>query len=212
MALNINSNIKLTDYKVLLFDLGGVIVPWRGIEALIAHTQASRAEIINLLTHSDIFNAYETGQCDDRVFLKEMVQLFDYNISLSEFSNMWNSWVKPPFPNILETLLSLKGKYTLACLSNTNALHWAHLSAMFNLNAVFDYCFASHLIQVAKPDPRSFTIPLEIMNVKAADVIFFDDTEINVRVASQEGLTAYHVNPSEGVVPILNSLLNRLSL
>ncbi len=201
-------NIKATDFKVLLFDLGGVIVPWRGIEALMAHTGVSRAEVIAILAASDVFNAYETGQCDDETFSKEMVCLFDYKLSLSEFSDLWNSWVKPPFPDILDTLSSLKSEYTLACLSNTNALHWAHLSRMFDLNETFDYCFASHLIHVAKPDPRSFTIPLETMGVKASDVLFFDDTKINVEAASQEGLTAYQVNPSVGVLPILSPMIN----
>ena len=190
----------------LLFDLGGVIVPWVGIERLMERQGVSRDTIVEILAQSENFNDYEAGLCDDLTFTTEMVELFDMDMRPEAFAALWKSWVRPPFPNTLETLETLKQNYTIACLSNTNALHWAHLNKMVQLEDVFDHCFASHLMGVAKPAPRSFEIPLEKMSVRASEVLYFDDTMLNVRAARQEGLQTYHVDRNKGVLPVLKSL------
>ncbi len=191
---------------VLLFDLGGVIVPWVGFDALAEDNNMTREAVIARLAKSDIFNAYEIGECDDLTFLKEMVSLFEMDIAPQAFADIWNSWVLPPFPNTLQTLKSLKDNYIVACLSNTNALHWQHLNGMLDLNAVFDFAFASQQIKTAKPHPRSYQIPIEDMGVDPADVIFFDDTLPNVEAARAEGITTHHVDRHVGVIPTLKTL------
>lgn len=191
---------------VLLFDLGGVIVPWVGHDYLIERFDLSREDVIDRLSDSEIFNAYERGECSDVIFCQEMVSLFDFAISAEEFAELWTSWVLPPYPKTLETLAKLKPHYTLACLSNTNALHWAHLDDMLSLEDVFEYRFASQLMGVAKPDPLSFQIPLQEMNVLADQVIYFDDTIVNVKAARKAGIEAHHVDREKGVIPVLKSL------
>jgi len=193
----------MTKKTTLLFDLGGVIVPWVGIEALMQKADLGRGSIIKMLAESDIFNAYETGQCGDEEFASEMIALFDYDLTHSEFYALWNSWVKPPFQNTLATLEKLKETYTLACLSNTNALHWAHLETMFPLNTVFDFSFASHLIHVAKPDPQSYLLPLEIMKVDPENVVFFDDTLENIESSRAIGITSHLIDRTKGVLSTL---------
>jgi putative hydrolase of the HAD superfamily len=191
---------------VLLFDLGGVIVPWVGIDSLMERQGVSRGTIVEMFAQSETFNAYEAGQCDDLTFSREMVELFDMDMPAEAFGALWNSWVHPPFPNTLETLKTLRQNYTLACLSNTNALHWAHLNEIIQLDEIFDYCFASHIIGVAKPAPRSFQIPLEKMDVSASDVVYFDDTTLNVEAAREQGIETYHVDRRKGVMPVLKAL------
>ncbi|CAM3722323.1 HAD family hydrolase [Litorimonas haliclonae] len=191
---------------VLLFDLGGVIVPWVGIESLMERQGVSRETIVETFAQSETFNAYEAGLCDDLTFTTEMVKLFDMDMPPEAFAALWNSWVHPPFPNTLETLKTLRQNYTLACLSNTNALHWAHLHEMVQLEDVFDDCFASHIMGVAKPAQRSFQIPLEEMGVSASEVLYFDDTMLNVKAARKQGLETYHVDRHKGVLPILRFL------
>lgn len=191
---------------VLLFDLGGVIVPWVGIDSLMARQNASREEIIEIFARSKTFNTYECGQCDDLAFTTEMTAMFHLNMAPDKFAELWQTWVHPPFPQVLETLEALKKDFTLACLSNTNALHWAHLNTIIRMNDVFDHCFASHIMGVAKPDPRSFQIPLEKMGIPSSQVLYFDDTKLNVESARKQGLEAHHVDRERGVVPTLKSL------
>lgn len=191
---------------VLLFDLGGVIVPWVGLEALAERQNTTRQEIVEQFAQLDAFNAYEVGGCDTEAFLKAFIEMFDLNISYEEGSILWNSWVLPPFEDVIEAIIGLKERYIVACLSNTNDLHWQHLNKMFKTHEVFDYDFASHEIKAAKPDVRSYEIPLEKMGVEASSVTFFDDTLINVEAARNIGMTAHQVNRSAGVLPLLQKL------
>jgi len=195
--------------KILLFDLGGVIVPWVGMEALAAHNNITRAEVSDRFDASEIFRAFERGQASEADFIAELPRMFDLpdtNKSDSDIAALWNSWVHTPYPGTLDALAELKTRFTTACLSNTNPIHWAHLNTMFNTDDTFHHAFASHEIHEAKPDAASYLKPIEMMKCDIADVWFFDDTEANIEGARAAGLTAFHVDRSIGVLPRLKAL------
>ncbi|MEP4053099.1 MAG: HAD family phosphatase [Litorimonas sp.] len=190
--------------KVLLFDLGGVIVPWVGMEALAAYNNITRAEVSDRFDASEVFRAFERGQTSEADFVAVLPRMFD--LPDTDISALWNSWVHAPYPGTLKALASLKTRFTTACLSNTNPLHWAHLNTMFNTDETFHHAFASHEIFEAKPDAESYLKPIKLMNCALEDVWFFDDTEANVEGARAVGLTTFHVDRSVGVMPVLREL------
>lgn len=190
--------------KTLLFDLGGVIVPWVGMEALADFNTISCAEVSDRFDSSDVFRAFERGLASEADFLAELPRIF--KLPDTDITALWNSWVHAPCPGILDALADLKTRFTTACLSNTNSLHWKHLNRMFSTSETFHYAFASHEISEAKPDSASFLKPLDIMGINASDVWFFDDTEANIEGARAAGLTAFHVDRAVGVLPLLREL------
>lgn len=190
--------------KILLFDLGGVIVPWVGMEALAAFNNITRPEVSDRFDASEIFRAFERGHASEADFIAELPRMFD--LPASDITKLWNSWVHAPYPGTLEVLAELKTRFTTACLSNTNPLHWAHLNAMFSTDETFHYAFASHEIHEAKPDAASYLKPIELMGCAVEDVWFFDDTLANVEGARAVGLTTFHVDRSVGVLPLLKEL------
>ncbi len=190
--------------KVLLFDLGGVIVPWVGMEALAVSNGISRAEVSDRFDNSDVFRAFERGHASHDEFTAELARLFD--LPDTDIPALWNSWVKPPFPGVMAALAELKTRFTIACLSNTNDLHWTHLNTMFSTSGTFHHAFASHQIREAKPDAASYRLPLERMGVAPADVWFFEDTTANVKAARSAEITTHQVNRSVGVLPTLRTL------
>jgi len=50
-----------TKPKALLFDLGGVIVPWVGMEALAEFNHITRSKVSDRFDASDAFRAFERG-------------------------------------------------------------------------------------------------------------------------------------------------------
>ncbi|WP_026942126.1 HAD family hydrolase [Hellea balneolensis] len=192
--------------KVLLFDLGGVIVRWVGLDALALLTGLEREEVIERFATSDVFKAYEIGTCSDDEFADELITRFNLDTPREAAKSLWNSWVQECYSHTKETLEALRPHYILACLSNTNALHWEHLKTHIDVNLYFDHSYASHLINSAKPDPQSYMIPLKDMDVSAEHVWFFDDTVENVQAAESVGLTSFHVDRNVGVVPKLKEL------
>jgi len=129
-----------------------------------------------------------------------------FDLPDTDIAALWNSWVHAPYTGTLETLADLKTRFTTACLSNTNSLHWAHLNTMFSTDETFHHAFASHEIYEAKPDAASYLKPIEIMGCNIEDVWFFDDTEANIEGARKVGLTAFHVDRAVGVLPLLKEL------
>lgn len=192
--------------KVLLFDLGGVIVRWVGLDELSRMTGLTRDDVGIQFATSPIFKAYEIGECDDDVFADTLIADFNLKLSRVEAKDLWNSWVQESYTGTKEMLTKLRGKYTLACLSNTNALHWEHLPTHIKLDNFFDHSYASHLINAAKPSPESYQMPIQDMGVTPSDIWFFDDTLINVEAAKSIGMKAYHVDRTLGVIPTLQAL------
>ena len=190
--------------KVLLFDLGGVIVPWVGIIELSRITGLSEADILEKASKSDIFSAYEIGDCSTDVFLDELARMF--NLERPALSRLWNEWVEPPYTGTRAALLKLKEQFTIACLSNTNQSHWDYLTDTHNIIDVFDHAYASHIIKAAKPNAKAWLLCLDDMNIAASDIWFFDDTQANIDAAQSMGITSYHVDRNVGVIPTLQSL------
>lgn len=196
----------VTQPKVLLFDLGGVIVPWVGIIELSRLTGRSETELSHLAKSSDLFMSYEVGGCRTDVFLDELNRLFNLGMERDELAPLWNEWVRPPYAGMRQTLLGLKDNYTIACLSNTNASHWNYLAATHNIIDVFDHAYASHILKVAKPRSEAWELCLNDMGVRASDVWFFDDTQENVDAAQNLGIKSFHVDRAVGVIPTLKGL------
>ena len=192
--------------KVFLFDLGGVIVRWVGLDALADITGLTREDVSSRFASSQTFSDYEIGHCGDDVFADALRSEFDFKMTGTEAKALWNSWVQECYPGTKDMLRDLRKDYTISCLSNTNALHWGYLPTHIDVDEYFDSSFASHLIHAAKPDLKSYRIAIEAIGEDLSDIWFFDDTMVNVEAAKSAGLTAFHVDRAVGVIPKLQEL------
>ena len=196
----------MDDIKLILFDLGGVVVRWVGIQALSDLTGLSVQEVGEKFKNSDIGNQYERGLCSNEVFIKEFRTVFDFSESHTELSCLWNSWVKDPYEGVVEAILKLKETYGVACLSNTNDLHWEHLKSYLDLNGLFDPAYASHEIHEAKPDMSCFQYVINDLAIPPEHILFLDDTQANVDAAKRSGIQTHKVDPQFGALPVLEKL------
>ena len=55
---------------------------------------------------------------------------------------------------------------------------------------LFDVSCYSHVLGVAKPDPRFFTEAARLVGAAPADILFVDDTAANVEAARLTGMAA----------------------
>ena len=139
--------------------------------------------------------------------MAEFQNLFELEHIQAPIQSLWNSWVQQqPYDGIEDVLKSIRQDYKIACLSNTNSLHWNHLNGYFNCDLHFDQAYASHEIHQAKPDAACYEFVLQDLGVSPDHVIFFDDTAANVEAARKLGMTAYKVDPEHGVLPTLKTL------
>jgi HAD superfamily hydrolase (TIGR01509 family) len=107
------------------------------------------------------------------------------------------NWPKGFYPGAVELLAKLRQEFRVACLSNSNAVHWQRFSS---LGEHFDVALSSHLLKAIKPDPLCFARPPPARATPVGgSVAFFDDSLENVVAAKEFGLQAFHVSGLAGV-------------
>lgn len=189
--------------KVILFDLGGVLIENNGQAALTAMLPQplEAAEMWRRWLASPCVRLFERGQISAEEFAGAFVREWRIDLDPSAFIGEFATWPKGLFEGAEALLRDLKGTHHLACLSNTNAIHWQRFP---QLHGLFDSCFLSHEMGHVKPDREAFDYTLERLEVAARDVYFFDDLLANVAVAREAGMNAFQVDDFAGIEPILH--------
>ncbi len=185
--------------KVLLFDLGGVLVQWDGIDALreLCPDRLEREAARRFWVGSPWVQRFERGDCTQEEFANAVVRELGLTVSPGEFLAEFETWVRAPLPGALELLESLRGRHVLACLSNTNATHWRRIRDDFGFGARLDRCYLSYDIRRVKPSAECFEFGVEDLGHAAGSVAFFDDNPECVEGARAVGLRAWIVRGVE---------------
>lgn len=89
---------------------------------------------------------------------------------------------------VIELIESLKGKYILALVSNSDAEFLKKLLAKHDLNRLFDKVFISGEMGIAKPSHKFFDYVLNKLQLSAEEVLFIDDQQKNIVAASERGI------------------------
>jgi HAD superfamily hydrolase (TIGR01509 family) len=88
-------------------------------------------------------------------------------------------------------LTLLAQRCTLACLSNTNSVHWPHVRDTLGLSGLLHRYYLSHEIGHLKPARAAFEHVLADLGCPPACVVFLDDNQLNVDAAQAVGIQAY---------------------
>jgi len=183
---------------VLLFDLGGVLVEFSGVRdvAPFLRERLSESEILERWRHCPHTHQFGLGKLSQQDFGERFVRDWNLNLSPEDFLREFRTWSKQLLPGAAELLGSLRLRFRLAALSNSNELHWERNTDDLGLIGSFEVAISSHQIGIHKPDPRAYLIALERLKVAPEAVMFFDDVPAHVEAACQLGIHAFQV---EGV-------------
>ena len=181
----------------LCFDLGGVLIRnavFTGLPALLPAGQ-DLSVLRQRWLHSTVIRRFESGLCSADEFAQAFVQEWDLSVSASEFLQEFYRWPQGFYEGVSETLHSLRPHYQLACLSNSNSLHWQKFA---DLLSVFDPALSSHQLGIMKPDVAIFEAAAVRLQREPQQIWFFDDMEENVIAARSAGWQAWQVQGWEG--------------
>ena len=192
----------ITDKKILIFDLGGVILDIyleRSFAALIQ--MGVPAEMMNEedcllnatirdfdrgdITKEQFFD-YVATACSDKLLATPERIAEVWNRMLGEFPNEKTEYIKE---------LRRRG-YRIVMLSNTNDGHWDEIERIFTnatgekIENCFDALYLSYRMHRRKPEKEIFLELLENEKAKPEECIFFDDSEENCDAARSLGITA----------------------
>ena len=190
--------------RVILFDLGGVLIENTGEQALKALLpyQLGRQELWDRWLTSDAVKQFERGRITPQIFAAQFVEEWRLELAPAEFIEAFATWPRGLFDGATTLLGKLRAQHHVGCLSNNNPVHWARFPELPDL---FDSTFVSHLTGFVKPDPEAYEHVLRELGVPARAVYFLDDLQQNVEAARAAGIKAIHVKAFAEIEPALRA-------
>jgi HAD superfamily hydrolase (TIGR01509 family) len=182
-----------SDVKNVIFDLGGVLynVDYALVEQEFSALQKrSKAPIsYTRQTQPAIFTHYEIGAASTEEFCEGLRKELGLQGSDEELSTAWNAMLLGVYPGRNGLVWRLKQRYSLALLSNTNALHIEHVKPECQeLFSFFDTLFFSYEMGLRKPDAAIFQRVLDTMQYVPSETLFIDDSHQHIETARACGL------------------------
>jgi putative hydrolase of the HAD superfamily len=122
------------------------------------------------------------------------------------FCQLWNS-IFYPETLIPESLLeSIKARYRLLLLSNTNAIHFEMLREKYPILRHFDHYILSYQVGALKPEPEIYREAIRHAGCEPGECFYTDDIAPYVEGARREGIDAVQFT---GVEPLRSEMRAR---
>ena len=182
----------------IILDMGGVIMNHNMPECIARFTdilgEATMKTILGLASNGEgtadsLMELYERGDISTDAFIDGIMQHAQRPTSREEIIAAWNAMHGGIPQERLQLIQSWKDAgHRLFLLSNNNDLHWHHILSLYDMS-MFEYCFASHLLHMSKPDPRIYEAVDAQLKLKGCEEPFYfvDDILINRSTAEQLG-------------------------
>src|SRR3712207_1399120 len=145
--------------RALVFDLGKVIIPFdfkRAYERMGALCDYPPEQIPERLRGYDLVQRLETGTVEPREFVRELREILRLECEYDAFCDIFGSIFEPETLIPESFLASLRERYRLVLLSNTNAIHFEFIEKRYPILQQFHKLILSHKVGAMKPSPVIF--------------------------------------------------------
>ena len=182
-----------TKTELVLFDLGGVLVNFRGVSQM--------GKFAGIIDPEELWRrwlsckwvrSFESGRCSDLAFAAGVVDDWQLKMSPAAYLEEFRSWPAGVFPGAEELVGEVKNRVPVSCFSNTNALHWQNAQT-WPLMSLFDHAFLSFQMGMLKPDRDAFEHVATALGIPRGHILFLDDNQLNVDAALELGFSAIRV-------------------
>ncbi len=187
--------------ELLLFDLGGVLVDFSGPREIgqYLRTPSTPAEILARWVNCPHTDAFERGALSSKEWAARFVDDWGVTLEPEEFLKAFRTMTRRVLPGARELLDSLRPRFRLAALSNSNELHWDRNTKELKVLELFEFAISSHEVGLCKPDPAIYKVAIDRAGVAPEAIMFFDDLPANVEAACAVGIRGRHAKGVEGV-------------
>jgi putative hydrolase of the HAD superfamily len=188
--------------KNIILDLGGVIMNLDVPKTISELKTLGITDIVNKTGHHyeyRFFYDFEIGAITEEEYLEALRKLSPASPSLEEIRTAWNALILDMPKERIELIKTLKSKYNVYLLSNTNIIHQKKFlyefekANGFKFNNLFLKAYYSHEIGIRKPDAEVFNFILNDSNLQAEESIFVDDSIDNINAAAALGIQTFHI-------------------
>lgn len=196
----------MQNVKNIIFDLGGVFISIDYARTLKAFTDLHVEDFNSYYTQShvsDLFNLLETGKLNANKFFESFRNHTNTTLDDGQITDSWNALLGSFYLDRLDWLNSIRHKYKVFLLSNTNIIHHKAFTKIYqqqtgktNFDDYFLKAYYSHNIGLRKPHLEAYQYVLNEQDLQAAESLFIDDTLPNIEGAQKAGLQTIHLLPS----------------
>ena len=202
--------------KNIIFDLGGVIINLDIHKTIFEFNKLAEIPFESIYTQikqNTVFDLFDKGLISESDFFEELKKIINTHKTNQELITAWNAMLLD-FPlERLSLLETLKSKYRLFLLSNTNETHIkAFESDLFktsgskNLEPYFEKVYYSCRMGMRKPDQIIFDHVLNENKLIPEETLFIDDTQQHVDGALKSGIHGRLLNKNKEVKSLLVEL------
>ena len=190
--------------KAIIFDLGGVIL---NIDYNLTRTAFEKAGIKNFhemysqSNADDLFSKLETGKISENDFYTELNKRTGLYLPTTEIESAWNAMLLTFRETSLDFLDTLKPKYKVFLLSNTNHIHLNAFNKIYlekqrekPFEEFFDKAYYSCKIGLRKPNADIYEFVLGENKLDADTTLFVDDSAQNIEAAKALGMQTILLN------------------
>jgi FMN phosphatase YigB (HAD superfamily) len=185
--------------KLVLFDVGGVLIDLqteqarRSLESQYQMTKESYAMLTRCTYETEPFSITELatiGKAGSTEYIEAFRAACGRFVSMTAMRQNRESIIGHERSEMLELLSNLKRSVRVAAFTNTIAIHWEMLQDRnrFSFPHLTEQTIASHLAGFAKPTKQAYEQLSRILKVNPSDVLFIDDSKINVAAAIATGM------------------------
>jgi len=180
--------------KLICFDLGGVLArirrTWNACADAVGVQTGLSENGVHELTDFPLFDGFQLGAFETSHYLEELSRYL--SVSKADAIKVHNAILDKPYSGTHRLVRDLEeAGHRRACLSNTNALHWAILnSPAFGAIKELDFKMVSQEVRLLKPEPAIFQLFDAQAETSPDQVVYFDDHEGNVLAAREHGWNA----------------------
>lgn len=202
------NNSQIYPFDAIVFDLGGVLIELSGVDRMLelVQHQLTVDELWTRWLTSPAVHQFETGRIDANSFAATLFDEFGITIDAAQFIAEFTSWPQGLYPGTTELLQRLAPHYQLACLTNTNALHWPRVRDEMKLLDHFAHHFASHEVGMVKPYAEIYDHLLATLGHAPERILFLDDNRLNIEAAQAVGIQAHRAVGLNGAIAQLTAL------
>jgi len=202
--------------EVILFDLGNVILPFNHYqiaEKLLPFVQMREfrdpQKIFSYLFDwkSGAINSFDEGKLSPQEFFQSLKESLKLSISFDAFVPIWDH-IFVEDREVSEIIRSLKGKWRLGLLSNTDSLHFEYIVSTFPVVSELEKWILSYEVGFKKPHPRIFQKAIEWASVEPERILFIDDTQGHVEAAVSLGMQGIQFISAQQLKLVLPLQLN----
>lgn len=208
----------MSTIKNIVFDLGGVIIDLDGMEAVRRFKEIGvkdAEELLDPYEQKGIFLELENGKIDVEAFCNSLRKHAGKELSFEEITWAWLGFVVDVPQSKLDYILTLREKYKIYLLSNTNPIiqeQWARTNKFSEagrpINDYFDKMYTSYEVGVTKPDIRIFEFMLKDSGMNPAETLFVDDSAKNIEVGLSFGMHVYQPENGEDWREAIRKIIN----